>query len=139
MTPAPKRRWFRFAFSLRTMLVVVTVGVFLTATALAWRSVPVTGALTFSDIWAIRKTVAHDPRTQDEPILEISESDGVAEVVVGVQVSQFEGKGRIVCLQKRHGKWTIVTFSRWSLGHDTEPLAHCHWRRWGPDGKENEP
>jgi hypothetical protein len=25
MTPAPKRRWFRFAFSLRTLFVVVTL------------------------------------------------------------------------------------------------------------------
>jgi hypothetical protein len=135
VTAAHKRHWSRW--SPRTLFVVVSI--LLAVTTFAWYWATVAGALTPSDIWAIRKTIASDPRTQRELILEIGESQGVAEVVVGVQGSQSEGKGRIVCLQKRHGKWTIVTFSRLSMRLNLEPVVQRHWRRWEPNGNENEP
>lgn len=115
MTPAPKRRWFAFRLAIFATMAVVA--------ALAWhffQDFPFTGTLSWSDIRAIRKTIADDSRTKGEPILEISESDGGAEVVIGVQRSPHDGKGRIVCLQKRRGTWVIVTSSRWSMEHDPD-------------------
>ena len=113
MIPAKTRRWPVVQLAIFAAMAVVA--------PLAWHFVqefPFTGTLSWSDIRAIRKTIADDSRTKGEPILEISDGDGYAEAVIGVQRSPQDGKGLIVCLQKRKGTWVIVTSSRWSMEHD---------------------
>jgi hypothetical protein len=100
MTPAPKRRW---SYSLRTLFVVVTVGA-----VLAWyfrsQDFPFTvvGDLSTTDVRAICKAMAENPKTKNDAILSIELIEpGYVDVIT-------DGSDQSIRLGEKDGEWVVL-------------------------------